>query len=216
MKEITVINQQISLNPISVYADQVTRGAEALKQCLEVDTAAKLEGAVDMLQRSKKLSALVNKEVESLCRPLKDQKKDIDQAQRQIKGYAEKMLLPLTEVTISLEQNIISFQKKEAERAEAERKEAEAREAAERSAMATDDPQGEYDLEDPVNAQKPVVEAPKVKGMTSSWKFEIDDPYKVPREFCSPDEKIIRQAIANGAREIPGVRIFEDTKIRRS
>lgn len=43
------------------------------------------------------------------------------------------------------------------------------------------------------------------------WKFEIVDPSSVPRELCSPDEKIIRAFIKTGMREMAGLRIWEET-----
>ena len=76
--------------------------------------------------------------------------------------------------------------------------------------------EGEFDFDEPIKTAAPIVSAPIVKGMTTTWNFEILDPYKVPREFCKPDETLIRQSIKDGAREIPGVRIFEETKIRRT
>lgn len=45
------------------------------------------------------------------------------------------------------------------------------------------------------------------------WKFEIEIPVEVPREFCSPDDKKIREYVQrekDGA-AIPGVRIWEET-----
>lgn len=53
----------------------------------------------------------------------------------------------------------------------------------------------------------------KVQGLTRRWKFEITDPNQVPRAYCTPDEKLIRQEVAAGARNIPGVRIYEEESI---
>jgi hypothetical protein len=46
----------------------------------------------------------------------------------------------------------------------------------------------------------------------TTWKGEIVDAASVPREYCSPDQKKINEAIKMGVREIPGVRIFEDVQ----
>lgn len=49
-------------------------------------------------------------------------------------------------------------------------------------------------------------------GMTSSrmdWTFEITDPDQVPRQFCVPDERLIRAAVKAGLKELAGVRIYE-------
>ncbi|MBN1663417.1 MAG: hypothetical protein JW943_07445 [Deltaproteobacteria bacterium] len=44
----------------------------------------------------------------------------------------------------------------------------------------------------------------------SVWKFEIDNPGQVPREYLCPDEDKIKDAVKSGVREIPGIRIYED------
>ena len=53
---------------------------------------------------------------------------------------------------------------------------------------------------------------PKVKGISSSieWKFVVEDPALVPREYLSVDDKKIRgvvEALKDQTR-IPGVRVF--------
>lgn len=55
-----------------------------------------------------------------------------------------------------------------------------------------------------------VIPPPSVKKTRTMWKMEIINPDEVPREFCMPNDVKIREAIKNGAREIPGIRIFED------
>lgn len=46
------------------------------------------------------------------------------------------------------------------------------------------------------------------------WKFEITDPTAVPREYCAPDEGLIRLAVKKGERKIKGVKIYEDVQVR--
>lgn len=41
------------------------------------------------------------------------------------------------------------------------------------------------------------------------WTFEVVDAKKVPDEYKIPDEKKLRQAVAMGLRDIPGVKIYE-------
>jgi len=45
------------------------------------------------------------------------------------------------------------------------------------------------------------------------WKHEILDASLIPREYLVVNETAIRRAIADGIREIPGVRIFQTTEI---
>jgi hypothetical protein len=66
----------------------------------------------------------------------------------------------------------------------------------------------------------PQSEAPEIGGMVRSssgssmsvklkWKGIIINPSEVPREYCSPDQKLIDAAVDGGMREILGVRIEE-------
>lgn len=59
---------------------------------------------------------------------------------------------------------------------------------------------------------------PKVKGVSSvkRWKYEVEDEAKVPREFLAVDRGAIKRAVDGGAREIAGVRIFQEETVRRS
>jgi hypothetical protein len=66
----------------------------------------------------------------------------------------------------------------------------------------------------------PVVEAPKnvrtEEGTLFNrevWKFEVVRSEDVPREYLIIDEKAISQAVKNGIREIPGVRIYPETTV---
>lgn len=52
------------------------------------------------------------------------------------------------------------------------------------------------------------------KGIRKTMDFEILDPTLVPREYCSPDEKLLREAVKNQVNTIPGVRIFEKTSVQ--
>jgi hypothetical protein len=57
--------------------------------------------------------------------------------------------------------------------------------------------------------------APSVAGVSTSvvWRFEVVDPAAVPREFLVVDEVAVRAAIRGGRRDIPGLRIYDDTRI---
>lgn len=45
--------------------------------------------------------------------------------------------------------------------------------------------------------------------LRKQWVGEIEDPEKIPHEYCVPDQKLINQAVKMGVREIPGVKIYE-------
>lgn len=94
---------------------------------------------------------------------------------------------------------------------------------------ATEEAQRKLDAEakeagiEPVKLDAPVVPTPppvsrSELGTTSTrkvWTAEIIDPKKVPRVYCTPDMKKIRQAVKDGIRQMAGVKITEEVKIVR-
>jgi hypothetical protein len=57
------------------------------------------------------------------------------------------------------------------------------------------------------------IEETALKGVRKTWKAEVMLEASVPREFLSIDMKKINAALRAGVREIPGVRIFEETSL---
>lgn len=57
------------------------------------------------------------------------------------------------------------------------------------------------------------VEKNAVTGARKVWKFEVLDPDEVPRKYLVVDEKLVRDAVKVGIRDIGGVRIYEETEI---
>jgi len=55
--------------------------------------------------------------------------------------------------------------------------------------------------------------APKTKGLTKRWQFEVTDASQVPRAYLVVAEALIRAAVNDGERSIPGVRIYEEESI---
>lgn len=62
-------------------------------------------------------------------------------------------------------------------------------------------------------AEERRLEAQKVSGTRTVWKFEIQDWQEVPQEFWMIDEAKVGAAVRGGAREIPGVRIYSEQAI---
>lgn len=66
-----------------------------------------------------------------------------------------------------------------------------------------------------VAAKAQEVKSQGVKGTTEVWTFEVTDPALVPREYLIVDQSLIRQAVHyRKLREIPGVRIYTETRVR--
>ena len=65
----------------------------------------------------------------------------------------------------------------------------------------------------PVKAPKPESVIHTAGGhsqhLRKQWVGEIEEPTKIPYEYCVPDQKLINQAVRMGVRTIEGVKIYE-------
>lgn len=69
---------------------------------------------------------------------------------------------------------------------------------------------------DPAPMGLSVLAQPEAKGVSVRQveRFEVTNPDRVPRDFCSPDlDKIKRHVEAGGMRAIPGVRFFTESVV---
>lgn len=57
-------------------------------------------------------------------------------------------------------------------------------------------------------------ESKNVKGTRTVTLFEVTDPNLVPRAYCIVDEGLIREAVKAGVKEIPGVKVREETRVQ--
>lgn len=62
----------------------------------------------------------------------------------------------------------------------------------------------------------PIIESPKISGITNRWTFEVTDESLVPRQYCEVSDSLINKAIKEGIRDIPGVRIFQEQTIKNT
>ena len=158
-------------------------------------------------------------DAKTLTKKLEQERKNIVEAPnlfiRKVNSFVKEFTAPLLEIERVLKTKISQYQTRlEMERREQEKK---AREEAAKL-------QAELDKEAKAKGVEPVKMAPvelaPVETVTRTeegasahirkeWVGEIKDPEAVPREFCTPDMKLIREAVKAGKREIPGVKIYE-------
>lgn len=167
----------------------------------------------------------------------KIRREQVDPLNDQVRAY-NATWKPRTEKLATLEaglkRKLLAFQQAERERIareqeaarkkqeEAQRREAEAlarAEAAKNSrsrAKALADAQEqtqalmEARLEEPMDAPTGIRTDLGTSSTRMRWTFKVSDPAQVPARFLIVDEKAIRRAVAEGAREIPGVAIYEE------
>jgi hypothetical protein len=184
----------------------------------EVTTPAKYEAAGNLLVIAKALK----KEIVEYFRPLKAAAK---KSHTLLCDREKDELGPVTEAQEVLTRGLDSYEEKI--QREAEEQEALARKAAEEAAIERAEKldaagmheEAEIALERGGQVVAPVPEAPKVKGLSSSkrWDFEIIDEAKLERAYTVPDVVKIRRVVtAHGesAPELVGrgsIRVFRKT-----
>lgn len=122
---------------------------------------------------------------------------------------------PLAGIEEALKAQVVAFQRAEEERVEAERRRLEAN--AKRRQTREDKRAEEQGREAAQHEAPEIPDAPASRDVIGGqvqtrkvWKMEVVDEDAVPREYLMVDEPLIRKAVKDGVREIPGVRIFED------
>lgn len=217
---IKIESSEVKIDTLSIFVTQLKKGTKLLESNKVINNAKELVPATENLGKAKKLINLVNKEVTNLCRPLKDKKKEIDEAQNKIKSRADELCKSLKDVVSKVETSIIEFNKAENLRVSKELEDQQntinkkAADVKNLGPLATQEEIDKASKEAEEEFIKPVVTAPSVKGLTVTWKYEIIDPSKVPMQYCSPDSTKIQTAVRTGVREISGVNIFSNQKIR--
>ena len=138
-------------------------------------------------------------------------KKPVLHAQRMIDGSAKKLSENATAAVLLVEARITEYLRlKEAEA----RAKLEAEEAA-RAAVADDIALAALDQETAATA----LELTRTRGVGGAltalqdrWVFEVVDITKVPTHLLQVNDAAVRAAIKQGAREVPGIRIWNDAK----
>lgn len=210
-----------------------------IKQIAVLDDQS-MKSALEVAKESKAYAKKIEEIRTTLVKPLNDRVKEInsyakslqaplDEAESHLKSELRKYEMALEKIRAE------EFKKAEAARLEALKKAEQERKAKEEAAKkeaeldslfgeakSTSSIELESKIdEEIVNAQIKAehkasvknIESQKVKGASRVWIFEITDSNLVPRDFLMVDERKIRAAVAEGAREIAGVKIFEETKI---
>ena len=223
------------------YGKEVSAAADGLKAIKQVTNDAEARTANAALKAAKAVWNIVHhaktgKRIE-ITRELDALKKRIIAAADESTKLLNEPMEAVNKLLADYAERKLAEQRK-AEDEERRRKEAEAAKAAEAAAREAEmaakfggagepevepaEPSAEPEVVEP-EVVEPEKKKPVVAGVTvrTTWTFSVDDPDAVPREFCKPDEALIRQymqnAKANGAKletlRIPGVTFTEKVSV---
>lgn len=193
---------------------------------IEITGAGPQASAVVILGDLKKMLDTIEDRRKFYTVPLNDILKGINQKAKDISA-------PILGADSTVRRKLVGYQQDQ-ERKAREAEEIRRREQAERQAeierlnrkaeeakkTATKEKYEEKIAEVAAQAFTPEVKVESTVGGVSfkkRWTFEVMEPMAIPRKYLAPDEKAIRTAVRDGERDIPGVRIFQetDTSVRR-
>jgi len=167
---------------------------EVLKNHVLVDDAQNAE-ASEFVKKVKAVFKIIDDERTEITAPLRE-------AEKWVNAQFKPVLARLSETEATLKKMIGAF---------AMKKQAEQRALAAAAAeLAAKSVTREAFVEALAMTQAAAPQAVEGVSVRKVWKFEILDERLVPRELCSVDLGKVRQAVAAGARDIPGVRVYED------
>ena len=209
------------------YGKEVATAADGLKAIKQVTNDAEARTANAALKAAKAVWNIVHhaktgKRIE-ITRELDALKKRIIAAADESTKLLDEPMEAVNKLLADYAERKLAEQRK-AEEEERKRREAEAAAAAEAAAKEAEMAAkfGGAGAVEP-EVVEPQKKKPVVAGVTvrTTWTFSVDDPDAVPREFCNPDEVLIRQymqnAKANGAKletlRIPGVTFTEKVSV---
>jgi flagellar biosynthesis GTPase FlhF len=217
-KAIETQRKALILEP-SEFVKGVNGIANAIKDSLdeaERITKAKIgqyQARVEMERRERERKA--REEAEALQRKL-----DAEVAEANRKAAEEARKRAEEEQRIKREKEEAEARERGAKKAELDRLAKKAEEERLEAIRKAEEEAKKNEVVAPTVVAPVVQDAPRVtrteSGSSSQrkvWTFEITDKKAVPAEYRIIDEQLIKDAIRLGARSIPGVRIFEETKV---
>lgn len=161
----------------------------------EITGPDEYEQVTEFLKVTKHKMKLLDQERSVSVKPLNDQVREINQ-------WFKKPLDKLKEIEVALKKMLTSYQVKQ-------------REEQEKLLAAAASASTEH-----VEAQALILAAtkqapPTVSGLSvrEVWQWQVTDLSLIPHEFFSLDHSKLDAAVRNGAREIPGVRVYKDTRV---
>lgn len=163
-------------------------------------TPEQQEDLIKHVARGHDLIKLIAAERLKITRELDHQKQDWMELEKQLIAPIESAMLPLKEAVEQYNREVLRI------------REHQMAEAKEQQALIETDDRAETDWLNPEVTLLPIP-----KGVQMRWTFEVIDPTQIPNGYWSIDEVAIKKAIAEGVRDIPGVRIHEEavTTFRR-
>jgi len=158
----------------------------------------------------------ITKQMKTIEEKRKTFTQPLNQSLREINSTFKKLVEPLKSAREILRDKVMDWRRKEQEKIRIEQERIMKEEQRRRKIQEAHKDRG-HEVSEPVVMTKPEpLKKTDSTQIRKDWKFDILDSTKIPREYLLANETKIRQAIWNGVREIPGVRIYQkETMVNR-
>lgn len=198
-----------------------TVAREAIEQALELSRGEGLtdvatdddaSNVVAVLGRIVGARRLADEQRKAITKPLNDRKREIDNRFKELAGPLEGAERALKDALAAHRRKVEGERRARIAREERNRRERQARE----------NERAEKEHREPARHEAPRIDPEPEATMRSGghaatvrkvWKYELLDVAELPREYLTADLPAIRKAVNDGARDIPGVRIYEDDQV---
>ncbi|WP_018619429.1 hypothetical protein [Spirosoma luteum] len=156
-------------------------------------TPEQQENLIKHVARGQDLIKLIAAERLKITREIDHQKHDWMELEKQLVAPIESAMQPLKEAVERYNQEVVRIREHQQAEADGQRALTESADASETDWLNPD-----------------VTLSPLPKGVQMRWAFTIVDSNQVPNGYWSIDESLIKKAIADGTRDIPGIRIYQE------
>lgn len=219
----TTIQKRIEITELVQMDQERIKIAAAMKEKIvsevakSVATIIKIDCYEDTVQATARKTVL-----KALCKQMNDKRLEFGRAIKEFKEGWDEFFNDPTQPAVDEVARIAGMEREYHRHLEEENRKAEAARRAEigrrEKLQAAHAEKGHKIDEVPRAALVPEVESVQTQTATKARKFwtwdkETYDLSKIPREYLTVNNGKITAAVKSGAREIPGIRIFEDTSI---
>jgi hypothetical protein len=161
----------------------------------KIEDAEEFEQVSELLKVTKSKIKLLDQERTLTVKPMNDQV-------REINSWYKKPIDKLKSIETSLKEMLADYQVRQREEQE--------RLLTEAASEKTDHQEAQLLIMEAAKKATPAVSGVSLREV---WKWDLEEPLKVPMDYYSIDPAKIEAAVKAGVREIPGVRIYKDTRI---
>lgn len=152
----------------------------------------------------------IAKQMKAIEKKRKSFTQPLNQSLREINSTFKELVKPLEIAKDILTQKVMDWRDAEKQKRQAEQERIEKEEARRRKIQEAHKEKG-HEVSEPIVMAKPKpLKETDTTHIRKVWEFEIIEMAKIPHEYLMVNKSFIREAIRDGVRIIPGIRIYQE------